>query len=131
MAISDDVPGLEICIVGDGRTLVEYEDKDITEEERTTTRFVQATSGQHFAILFNVAKGTNFKGDSLCCEIKIDGTVVKRHLLNKAYFRDKDYSSSLKGCEAPGEMIRKFSFASLETGNVGSNERSSTSLIQG
>lgn len=116
MAISDDIPGMKVSIVGGGHALIEYEDTEVAEEECTTTRYIQATSDQQFEIHIKVAKGTKIKGDCLVCIVDVDGNSVEGTIIEAIDFKNRYEKCILKGCEIGGGMIRKFRFASLETG---------------
>jgi len=126
MAINDAVQGLEITITHDGEALIEYEDDTVMPEDRTTMRFIESKSDQAFAVKLKLEQGTQFRGDSLACEIKIDGTLVISPLLAKKDCRHRAYVDVRKGCPARDGMTRKFEFSSVETGTFrGIRSRSS------
>lgn len=115
MAISEDLVGIEVTIVQEGQSFREYTN-DLVEDGRTVTRFVKATSGEPFAILLKAGEQTVFKGDSLGCDIYIDGKLTERPLINESRSRVEDQSRLIEGVMPRDKTIKKFRFADLEVG---------------
>jgi hypothetical protein len=47
MAISEYLPGVVVDVQVNGTSLKEYQDPELEEQQRTTTRYVEAESGQN------------------------------------------------------------------------------------
>lgn len=73
MAIHPDLPGVTVIIVANNQLLQEFREDDAREEEGTITRYVEATSGSHFAVHIAVDQTFQFQGDSLAFSIAVDG----------------------------------------------------------
>ena len=113
MAIIDDLPGVVIEIIVKGTALKEYEDDELDEDERTVTRYIEAVSGQEFAVRIKRLPNCEFKGDCISFTITADGQDVDFPLLSKTKGRHTHLS---EGKEEAGGYERKYRFADLETG---------------
>ena len=118
MAISDDLPGIEVAITVDEADLKEYRDPDLDEDERTTTRYIEATSGQAFAIRIKVSRKFKFAGDTLAFRIRVDGRKVGYPLVSSYRCRFASYELVERGCRVSETKTRRFEFSSLETGRL-------------
>lgn len=117
MAISDQLPGLEVTVTQNGQAIHEHIYDEVVEEPRTKTRYIEAQSGQNFEICLRLAQGTNFQGDSLECRIFVDGTWVRTPLLLKRDTRFAALVEVTEGVKAQQDLLlRKFRFAGLQTG---------------
>lgn len=101
-----------------GVDLKEHCDDEIAEEARTTTRYVEATSGQTFAIRMKVPRGFDFLGDGLSFEIQIDGTGLDHPLIFKGKCASKSFERYSEGVRPTKGTIRKYQFGALETGRT-------------
>lgn len=118
MAVSDDLPGVEVSIIQNGEPMLEREDDTIAEEEYTTTRYIEAESEQEFGVRLQVAKKSRYEGDALSCEIFIDGNRLRSPIIRANRFRDKDFVKDIVNVEAGNGLTRNFRFAGLETGQL-------------
>ena len=82
MAISDDLPGVKVEVVVRGTKLEEH-DYDDTEEQRTITKYVEATSGQIFAVLINLLPSFEFQGGCIEFEVEADGMKMGNHIITQ------------------------------------------------
>lgn len=74
MAISELMPGVDVCIKVDGQALREYEDNDTEDEDRTVMRYIEAVSGQVFELQIEVKQNFKFFGDVLSFDVHVDGS---------------------------------------------------------
>jgi hypothetical protein len=111
MAISEHLPGIVVDIRVDGTSLKEYQDSTVKEDQRTTTRYVEAKSGQNFIIHFRCLPEFQFAGDCITFRVCMDGEWMDISLLPKT-----KRSATSRGVELPGGMVRKYYFNDLETG---------------
>lgn len=118
MAISDDLPGVEVAITVNGQDLREYIDPDLDEDDRTTTRYIEAASGQAFAIQTKVPKGFKFVANSLVFRMHIDGRWVSGPLVSKETCRFAAGHTIIEGKRVSDTQLQKFQFGSLETGTA-------------
>lgn len=113
MAISEDLRGVNVTITVRGNDLKEYRDAELEEDPRTTTRYIEAVSGQDFAVSI-VAKDTViFRDDALCFDVSVDGQLMSGHLILK---NSLQYTVISEGRTGPDGQLRKYRFASLEIG---------------
>lgn len=113
MAIIDASPGVEVEMIVDDLPLKEYEDSEIDEEdERTTTRFVEAMSSQVFGIRCKLLPNFKYEGNGVGFSLSADGTFVDGRFIMK----DSLQTVISKGYQAGQGDVRKYRFAELETG---------------
>ena len=105
MAVSDDLPGVEVEIVVKGKALKEYKEEHIEEDERTTTRYIEATSGQEFAIRMKLRSSFKFKGDCIAFYIGADGQSVDGIIISE---EDRKHKRVSEGREEDGGFVRKY-----------------------
>ncbi|KAF2480192.1 hypothetical protein BDY17DRAFT_33815 [Neohortaea acidophila] len=115
MAISDDIPGVDVAIVVNGKPLQEHKDSILVEEERTVTRYIEAVSGQSFEVRMTTNRQTRFKGDSLAFTIFMDGKEAESALMSKEACRSRRAVRTMKGAEIATGFVKKFFFSALET----------------
>lgn len=116
MAISEMLPGLEVVVVQNGTEMIEHTDNDVEDNERTTTRYIEAKSDQEFAIRIGVTARTDFTGDTLACHVYVDGKWAQAPILEKSRFRWDNYVRYVRGVEVQNSLEKRFHFAGLETG---------------
>lgn len=115
MAVTDLLPGVVIAVTVGGNDLQEHRDDDLEEETRTTTRYIEATSGQNFAVRIKVKQGFRFAGDALSFHVHVDGHWMHAPLISAASCTFLPNSRSSEGrLEANGEL-RRYQFSTLET----------------
>ncbi|CAK4033345.1 Hypothetical predicted protein [Lecanosticta acicola] len=131
MAVVDELPGVEVTITVDGQALEEYLDGDERNEPNAVTKFVEATTGKNFEIVYLVRKGTEFRGDCMAFAISVDGSRMGRPLVRKESCLDKDASENLKGAIVPGCKLKKFEFVALETVQDGHSSFEEIAKLQG
>lgn len=81
MVVSESIPGIEVEVIVGGVALKEHQDHDLEEEDRTVTRFIEATPGEIFTVRINVLPNVRFESDHIACNIYADGTWVESPLL--------------------------------------------------
>lgn len=119
MAISDDLPGVEVSITQNGQALKEYLDDTLTEDERTVTRYIEATSDENSELCLKATRGTAFDGDCMGCRVEIDGQRIAEPLLEKSRTKSEDHIAIVEGIGIGGGTVKRFKFACLETGVLG------------
>lgn len=116
MAIVKSLPGFEVTIVANGKPLTEHVDSSEPDEDRKTTRYIEAVSDQVFEIHVKASKGAQIQGDALLSYIYIDGKYVSGIFLEKGTNESHDRVGVKKGARESLNTIREFCFASLESG---------------
>jgi hypothetical protein len=118
MAVLDYVPGVKVEIIVNGRPLQEYADQDHGETSPTTmTRFVEAQSGQEFAIRYTITRP--FPKYPVRFDILLDGQWVPG-----AYVDKKDASGTslthliegFRSFDGDKAFLHKFFFSELTIG---------------
>ncbi|KAK3706739.1 hypothetical protein LTR37_012584 [Vermiconidia calcicola] len=112
MAIIDDLPGVRVEIMVDGNVLKEYEDHDLEEDERTITRYVEAVSGQVFAVAVTLPPDCQFKGDFIVFRIHTDGKRVDAWCCHESSTRSRYVMSD--GRMKPDEDTKVKELGTLE-----------------
>lgn len=116
MAISDDVHGIEITITVDEQGLKEYVDRDLDEDERTTTRYIEAKSGATFGVRAKVSKNFAFLGTAITVQVYVDGERMDTLLIMRSKCRAGGKLRHSRGhIPCPGQLCQ-YRFAVLETG---------------
>lgn len=116
MAIVKNLPGFEVAIVANGKPLTEYINNSEPDQDRKTTRYIEAISDQVFEVQVTARRGAENKGDGLGAYIYVDGQRVARPLLLKSNFSSKDYVTARKGARITTDTYKEFRFASIESG---------------
>jgi hypothetical protein len=112
MVLSTAMPGVSIEITVGNNTLKEYEDQDQEEQLRTTARYVEAVTGETFVISIQLNPEFRFKGSCVSFEIFVDGNWVHSPVIG----RYSTPSCKSEGARMTARTMRKYQFASLETG---------------
>ena len=115
MAIIKDLPGVKIEIAANGVALKEHQDTEIAEEERTVTRYIEAVSGQIFAVSIQLLPQFQFKGNCVFFQIYADGTWADGPVINKG---EHGLVRLSEGKDTADGKVRRYQFANLERGNV-------------
>jgi len=119
MAILSDFPGFEVVVRVNSVALQEY--RDVYEAEPDTpdriTRYVQATSGSRFDILFSRQQSFQPPSHDIGVDVFLDGHCVARPLLLKQdltlpHFK-RGVGHSVKGSNG-NYRARPFMFAELD-----------------
>ncbi|CAK1363012.1 hypothetical protein CB0940_04852 [Cercospora beticola] len=130
MAINDAVPGVEIAITVDGKSLQEYTEAGFEEEPKTVTRYVEAKSNQNFAISIKTTKGTHMKGDCLCFEVYVDGQRVIQPIVTSKSVRYRSLTRVVEGHMPSATTVRSFRFDSLEKASDGKILKREAALVK-
>ncbi|KAG9551951.1 hypothetical protein KCU71_g14152, partial [Aureobasidium melanogenum] len=115
MAVLDGLPGVEITVVVDGKDLHEYQDSDTANKEDTVTKYIEAVDGASFAVKIKVIKDFKFKGDLLCVQVHIDGTLVSYAATTPADVQADAYDFMIDSIRVNNETRRRLKFKVLET----------------
>lgn len=113
MAINDILPGVTVEVTVNDLALREHQDHDLEEEDRTVTRYIEATSGQVFAIRLHLDPSFAFLSNCLVCEVSVDGGAVESPILREGKPRTRTSQGRTSEC---GKRVSKYRFTSLETG---------------
>jgi len=82
MAIHKDYPGLEVEIIANGGALREYADDNGEPQSHTTTTYVEATSGDCFAVRLTISKSLLVEY-GVWAVIRIDGVDICRKVFSQ------------------------------------------------
>ena len=113
MAINDIMPGVKVEVFVNGQALTEHTDKDLDNDERTITRYIEAISGEEFEIRVELDEEFKFKGNCLSWDVFADGQLLTEHTVRAASKKRCGISDSINDGDG---TKRAFRFASLETG---------------
>ena len=114
MAPIEELPAVAVNITVNGTPLREYDGtNDVGGDERTVTKYVEAASGQSFAVSIKLLPEFKFKGGCFVFEIYADGELMSKPMFIK---QRKQRSIVVKGRPAAHDKIEKFKFAEVETG---------------
>ena len=114
MAICNGLPGVQVTVTVSGHDLQEYRNEEENEDDgRTTTRYIEAKSGQTFEVSYSVDRHFNFVGDTVAFYEHVDGHLMSAPLL---FISDAPYSGSSLGRKEKDGRLRRYQFASLEVG---------------
>jgi hypothetical protein len=121
----------EVQIVVDGTPAEEYdddEDEEVTDNDKTVTKYVEAVAGAHFAVKFLLQPSYHFtRGeDSVTAHLKIDGHRAGGKLLERDRFLNQRTLGSppcvlIAGQHATENGVHalyKFQFSALETSKI-------------
>lgn len=122
MAVIDEVPGMEVTVVVDGKPLHEYtdeEDGDKKPESPTKTVYIESREDQAFHIDFEVRYGNfAYKGDQLAWELYLDGVEAQNGFLQYVDHREERESRSIRDIyvkKANGWTGKNMLFSKLST----------------
>ncbi|KAF2766413.1 hypothetical protein EJ03DRAFT_377022 [Teratosphaeria nubilosa] len=115
MAISPGMPGVEVTVVVDGAPLKEHVDAELEEEDRTVTRYIEATSGKKFEIQIAGRTGVRFFDDCIVIDVFVDGQLADNPLVRKREYKLHGLRETVKGAAISARAMKEFSFSSLET----------------
>ncbi|KAK1057011.1 hypothetical protein LTR74_014470 [Friedmanniomyces endolithicus] len=119
MVAIDLLPGIDISITVAGQALIEHQDSDEEEQDRTVTRYIEAVSGQVFAVRLTAQKGFKSRGDGLSFYIHVDGTEnVDTAVYRKALCKLSGMAYTSQGRQEASE-VKRYCFATLETTSEG------------
>lgn len=114
MAISDDLPGVKVDITVNNIPLKEYENGG-DEEERATTKYVESTTGQEFAISIELLPAFEFKGDCIGFRIEADGELLSKPAIARNSLRQY---CVIKGLLIDDDQVEKFKFSDIDISEV-------------
>ncbi|KXT00142.1 hypothetical protein AC578_3286 [Pseudocercospora eumusae] len=115
MAITKALPGVVVSVLVNGAALQEYADSEVEDDARTVTRYVEATSGQTFAISCETPSNFEFAGNCISYNIHMDGKRVDSHLVLAKNVHPNGSLGVRKGITLDKDTMRKFCFAKLRT----------------
>jgi hypothetical protein len=79
MAILKDCPGLQVEVVVNDWPLQEYVDNDEPEAANSVTRYIEAKTGDHFAIKYTFSHPFPV-GQGIIADVLLDGQSVRRNV---------------------------------------------------
>ena len=119
MAIIPSLPGFEVVVRVNGVALQEH--RDVYEAEPDTpnriTRYVQATSGARFDILFSRQQYFQLPIHDIGADIFLDGHCIKRPLFQTQSLSSPEFKSKIDHCHEGSNgnfTARHFMFAELD-----------------
>jgi hypothetical protein len=118
MAITDDVPGLQVEVIVDGQPLWEYDDDEDEAERFTTTKYIEAMSDKPFSIRV-VYKKPFPRQYGVEMDVKIDGGQGRgrMHKPEDLYRPEGHRKSSVSFHKGGQRFRRKYRFVALDIGN--------------
>ncbi|EME38588.1 hypothetical protein DOTSEDRAFT_39561 [Dothistroma septosporum NZE10] len=119
MAITSSTPTITTCVKVNNASLQEYTNPATTDSGTTTTRYIEALTGQIFEIHADIAAGTPFVGDCLAFYISVDGKMADPTLTFLSGTTHTGSSVVSKGIYTAGNMVRKYRFEELGKTNDG------------
>ena len=108
---------LKVEILVNGKALQEYTDTNAPQNQQTTTKYIQATSGAFFAIRYGITSSV-FSTHSVRAVITIDGVVMRASTfdLNELQHTGLDITHESSSARIGGEaMGQRFKFVELRT----------------
>ncbi|KAK5697157.1 hypothetical protein LTR97_007292 [Elasticomyces elasticus] len=118
MVALDGLPGVDVSIVAVNQPLTEYEDRDDedNDSDRTITRYIEAVTGQIFAVRITVQQGFRSGGDGLAFYIHVDGSkLLDCPLVRNEDCRTSAYTNTSLGCRSASDTVQQYRFTILET----------------
>ncbi len=113
MAISEDAPQIEVTITVDGQAVKEYTDSELKDEDRTVNRYIEASSGQIFAVRLSIGRRFKFRSHCVAFQIEVDGKWADSAIIEMSDNRIR--ISKGRNADA-GTKLQRYRFASFETG---------------
>lgn len=118
MAIIQDLPGVDVSIMVDGKPLKEYKESADTSAGNEEVHYVQSVTGQTFSIQCKIQKGTKIKGDALTFDVYADGVLIDRPFVQSRYFAYSDAIRPIEGHIVQGGKVQRLRFSNLRKGKV-------------
>lgn len=113
MAVLTGLPGVVVEILVDGAALKEYETTDDdAEDDRTVTRYIEASSDQTFAVAIRLLPDFHFKDDCFGAEVEADGTRITKKGFHKRSTKRELIS---EGLACRNGKVQKYRFSGLKT----------------
>jgi len=116
MAITEELPGVDVSIVVYDEALKEYHDDTLEDEDHTNTSYIEAASGQRFRIRVTLSEDCKLLGDGLHFSFLPDGIYADGVILRRA---DSKYGTQVyhsEGRQSSKTTVECYRFATLETG---------------
>ncbi|KXT15335.1 hypothetical protein AC579_2821 [Pseudocercospora musae] len=110
MAISTDLPGVNVTITINDQALPEHILPDLDQVARTTDRLVEAQSNQVFEIQMHADPTTNFHGSQLAFKIFVDGRYIEKPLISQV---PGGWTEKSEGMHFSPGQVRKYQFMDL------------------
>jgi hypothetical protein len=119
MAIYSDHPSLEAEVIVNDEALPEFTDDDSELQPRTTTTYVEATSGDHFGVRYTVPADL-FEHYGVQATVSIDGVYLQNHVNFQSRYIGQDLRNSVirqsSGIVNGKEIGQKFRSSELSMG---------------
>jgi hypothetical protein len=119
MAIHSNQPGLEAEVIVNDEALPEFTDDDSELQPKTTTTYVEATSGEYFGVRYTVPADL-FEHYGVQATVSIDGVYLQNHVKFQSWYIGQDLRKSIirqsSGIVNRKEMGQKFRSSELSTG---------------
>jgi hypothetical protein len=116
MAVLQDVPGVQVQVVVDGKALKEYDDSESNQTSKATSKYVEAVSGRNFEIHTTLEKHMETDHD-VSIRVLVDGSRISgKHIARKKM--SPSYLSKIRGDVSRISGVAKQSrllFSDLET----------------
>lgn len=116
MAIVEDLPGVEVEILVDGKPLNEYLDDDAEDYSDTHTCYVEAMTGKIFQIRLKVEKGVKITRQLIAFDIIVDGKLAHWPFMYASTIKSRAVEEISLGRYASSSKLQRYCFAELETG---------------
>lgn len=116
MAISKDLPGVEVTITAGGRELREHDCIELKPVDRTVDHLIAATSNQIFAIKCTAQQDTKFKGSALVFFVYVDGQEIDGGWIGKTETKTGTAGVYSLGLQNTADTLRRYRFTDVESG---------------
>lgn len=114
-----EFPTLDVSLRVGGRRLPEYDDdNDDTDAPKTTTKWVEATTGAIFTVHVHLGPGFPYSAEDIEARVKLDGKYATASLIEPSSGHAA-HSLEIKGIRSnkTGDwVLERFKFAGLNTG---------------
>lgn len=129
MAIFSPIPGLEVTICVGNKPLQEYKNEDLEvgpgdtgvyQASVTSANFIEAPSGQEYAICLTLNNPTTLDCPAIGFEVFIDGISVLHLCIPASFYKGKEFKHHIYGIkstqtDATKCTIRNFKFESIQS----------------
>ncbi|KAL5314918.1 hypothetical protein ACEPPN_017568 [Leptodophora sp. 'Broadleaf-Isolate-01'] len=114
MAILDSLSGIEVTVLVDGESLVEYDAENDNvvhtnpaaaahQRDRTVTKYIESSTGKAFSVKVNVKAPYKIDCPNVSFELYVDGQWINGRLMSKSSYSTGNWSIISEG---PNEKLR-------------------------
>ncbi|KAI1279668.1 hypothetical protein F5Y07DRAFT_357424 [Xylaria sp. FL0933] len=137
MAISPDVPGIEVAVRCHGRALDEFEDPDAHDNDDvvahpSVSKYIECVDDTEFDVSITIDSkyDWNYRNHIVCCNVYVDGEWIRGTAIRSSDFKldGRAIHHHVKGKEVQDPItrlwsVRRFKFAAVKTIDDAQKER--------